>query len=64
MKGRELSTIKGEKIQFDIKSLLLGFLIGLITTSAFFLMVGEVETEIRIGLACENEQVGIFFRKR
>ena len=51
-------------MNFDIKNILLGFVIGIVATSIFFLMVGEVETEIRIGSTYDNEQVAILFTEK
>ena len=51
-------------MKFDFKNILLGLLIGMIATSTFFLMVGEVETEIRIGSQSKNEKIAILFTEK
>ena len=35
-------------MQFDFKNILMGLLIGVIATTTFFLMVGDVETEMTV----------------
>ena len=42
-------------MKFDFKNIVIGLIIGFIATSTFFLMVGEVETEFRIGSSYDNE---------
>ena len=51
-------------MKFDFKNILVGLLIGVITTTTFFLMVGEVETEIKIGSSTYNEKVAILFSEK
>jgi len=51
-------------MKFDFKNILVGILIGVITTTTFFLMVGEVETEIKIGSSTNNEKVAILFSEK
>ena len=51
-------------MKFDFKNILIGLLIGIIATSTCFLMVGEVETEIRIGSPYENEKLAILFSEK
>ena len=51
-------------MKFDFKNILVGLLIGVITTTTFFLMVGEVETEIKIGSSTNNEKVAILFSEK
>ena len=51
-------------MKFDIRNILIGFIIGFIATSTFFLMVGEVETEIKIGSSTNNEKVAILFSEK
>ena len=58
------SKIGNKKMNSNIKKLLLGIGIGIITTSIFFLMIGEVETEIRIGSSFDNEKVAILFSEK
>ena len=48
-------------MKFDFKNILVGILIGVITTTTFFLMVGEVETEIKISSQSKNEKIAILF---
>ena len=51
-------------MKFDFKNILVGILIGVITTTTLFLMVGEVETEIKIGSSTNNEKVAILFSEK
>ena len=53
-------------MKFDFKNILVGILIGVITTTTFFLMVGEfeTETEIKIGSSTNNEKVAILFSEK
>ena len=51
-------------MNFEKKYILLGIGIGIITTSIFFLMIGEVETEIRIGSSFDNEKIAILFSEK
>ena len=51
-------------MNLDINNILLGFVIGIIATSTFFLMIGEVETEIRLGSSSDNEKVAILFTNK
>ncbi|SVB00772.1 uncharacterized protein METZ01_LOCUS153626 [marine metagenome] len=51
-------------MKYNYKDILLGILLGIITTSIFFLMVGEVETEIKIGSSYDNEKVAILFTEK
>ena len=51
-------------MNLNLKNILLGFVIGLIVTSTFFLMIGEVETEISIGSSSDNEKVAILFPEK
>tara|TARA_B100001971_G_scaffold200855_1_gene212879 strand:- start:407 stop:760 length:354 start_codon:yes stop_codon:yes gene_type:complete len=51
-------------MKFDFKNILVGILIGVITTTTIFLMVGEVETEIKIGSSTNNEKVAILFSEK
>ena len=44
-------------MKFDFKNILIGLLIGIIATSTFLLMIGDVETEIIIGSRTENEKI-------
>ena len=51
-------------MKFDFKNILIGLLMGIITTSIFFLMIGEVETEIRIGSPYENDKLAILYSEK
>ena len=43
--------IKRSKIQFDLKNILIGVVIGIISTASVFFLIGdvEIETEIQLG---------------
>ena len=51
-------------MKFDFKNILIGLLMGIIATSIFFLMIGDVETEIRIGSSYDHEKVAILFSEK
>ena len=51
-------------MKFDFRNILIGFLTGCIATSTFFLTIGEVETEIRIGSSTDNEKVAVLYSKK
>ena len=42
---------KGSKMKFDLKNILIGFVIGIISTASVFFLIGdvEIETEIQLG---------------
>ena len=43
-------------MELKLKNIILGFIIGLITTSISFLMIGDVETEILISSDCNDKK--------
>ena len=51
-------------MKFDFKNILIGLLTGCIATSTFFLAIGEVETEIRIGSSTDNGKVAVLYSKK
>ena len=51
-------------MKFNFKNILIGLLMGIIATSVFFLMIGDVETEIRIGSSYDHEKVAILFSEK